>query len=59
MLKEVTVIDTYTPVSKTDSTSLKSKLDNLSVGKFKIVPDLSKLGNEVNVDVVKKLCMIN
>ena len=59
MLKEVTVIDTYTPASKTDSTSLKSKLDNLSVGKFKIVPDLSKLSNEVNVDVVKKLCMIN
>ena len=45
--------------SKTDLGSLKTKVDNLDVGKLKTVSaDLRKLSIVVDNDV-KKLCMLN
>ena len=54
-LKRATSIDTSTLASKTDLAGLKTKVDNLDVGKLKTaLADLSKLNNVVDNDVVKK-----
>ena len=59
-LKEAAGIDTSTLVSKTGFSSLKTKVDNLGLDKIKTVTaNLSTLGNTVENDSVKKLCMIN
>ena len=53
--KGATDIDTSTLASKTDLTSLKTKVNNLNVDKLKTASaDLSKLSNVVENDVVKK-----
>ena len=56
--KGETGIDTSTPTSKTDLASLKTKVENLDVDKFKFVhANLSKLNNVVDNDVVKRTAM--
>ena len=60
-LKGATGINTSTLTFKTDLASLKTKRDNLNIDKLKTAgDDLSKLGNVVDTDVVKKnLCLMN
>ena len=51
-----TGIDTSTMASKTDLTILNTKVNNLDVDKCKTVtPDLSKLCNVVDNQIVKKI----
>ena len=62
-LKVATGIDTSTLATKADFTSLKMRVNNLDVGKFKTVPaGFSKLSSVVDDDMMmlsKKLRMIN
>ena len=54
-LKNVKHVDTSSFALKTDSASLKTKFDQLYIGKLVPVPvDLSKLSDVVKNDVVKK-----
>ena len=54
-LKNATGIDTFKLALKLNLANLKAKIDKVDVGKLKPVPnDLSKLGNAINIDVVKK-----
>ena len=57
-LKGVTGIDTSALALKTDLAGLKTKVDRLDVNRLKSVSVyLSKLGNVVYNDVVKKHCV--
>ena len=57
-LKGAVGIDTSMLTSNTDLASLKTKVDNLGVGKLKNVPaGLSKLNNVKDNDVVRKNCV--
>ena len=59
-IKNSTLINTSSVTLKTNVTNLKTKVDKLDIDKLKPVPtDLSKLGNLVKNDVVKKLIIIN
>ena len=54
-LKETRGFDTSTLASKIDLAGLKTKIDNLDVGKLNTTPaDLIKLSNVVDNDFVKK-----
>ena len=59
-MKNISQIDTSSFALKTNSASLKTKVDKLDINKLIPIPaDLSKLSNVVKNDVVKKLYMIN
>ena len=54
-LKNVTLVDTSSFALKTNLANLKTKVDKLDIDKLVPVPvDLSKLGNVVKNEVVKK-----
>ena len=53
-MKKASSIDTNTPASKTDLASLKTKVDNFALNKLKTSAGLGKLGNVVDIDVIKK-----
>ena len=54
-LKNVTLVDTSSFALKTNLANLKTKVDKLGIDKLVPVPvDLSKLGNVVKNEVVKK-----
>ena len=54
-IKNITHVDTSSFALKTNLANLKSKVDKLDVNKLTAVPvDLSKLGNVVKNDIVKK-----
>ena len=54
-LKNATGIDTFKLALKLNLANLKAKIDKVDVGKLKpVTNDLSKLGNAINIDVVKK-----
>ena len=59
-IKNVTHADTSSFALKSNLASLKNKVDKLDIDKLAPVPvDLSKLGDVVQNNVVKKLPMIN
>ena len=59
-LKNVTRVDTSSFALKTNLGSLKTEVNKLDIDKLlSVFVDLSKLGDVVKDDVVKKLCMIN
>ena len=59
-LKAATIIDIPTLELKKDLASFKSKEDNIDVEKlYTVYPDLGKLSNILDNDVVRKLRLIN
>ena len=59
-VKKATEADISQFVSKSDLASLKAELDQTDVDKLKTVPvHFCKLNNEVDNEVIKRLCMIN
>ena len=59
-IKNIAHIDTSSFALKTNLASLKTQVDKLDLDKLAPAPlDLSKLGDVVKNDVVKKLHMIN
>ena len=59
-LKAATIIDIPTLELKKDLASFKTKEDNIDVEKlYTVHPDLSKLSNILDNDVVRKLRLIN
>ena len=59
-IKNIAHIDTSSFALKTNLASLKTQVDKLDLDKLVPAPlDLSKLGDVVKNDVVKKLHMIN
>ena len=54
-LKRAIDVDTSNSAAKSDLDSLKAEVDKIDIDKLKIVPpDLSKLSNAVDHDVVRK-----
>ena len=59
-IKNISDIDTSSFALKTNFANLKTEVEKLDIDKLAPVPvDLSKLGDVVKNDVVKKLYMIN
>ena len=59
-IKNISNVDTSSFALKTNLSSLKSEVDQLDIDKLVPVPvDLSKLGDAVKNDVVKRVYMIN
>ena len=59
-IKNIAHVDTSSFALKTNSASLKTKVDKLDIDKLVPVPvDLGKLSDVVKDDVVKKLNMMN
>ena len=59
-IKNIAHVDTSSFALKTNSESLKTKVDKLDIDKLVPVPvDLGKLSDVVKDDVVKKLNMMN
>ena len=53
-VKNITHVDVSSFASKTNLAVLKTEVDKTDVDKLKTVPDLAKLSNVVNNDIVKK-----